>query len=107
MRTDFATETYLSDSGEYVIKKVTTQYITPIPLSGDAIITHVGLNRRFKFKIGSLVLVSTFVDNIAINENQNNKAYNYKDVKFNIDIKTEYANLYYSHKDSVNFWKAI
>ena len=107
MKTEFTTKAYVSDVGEYVVEKLSINYFTPIPLTGDAIVTHVGLKKRFKFKLGNLILVTTLTDNIAIIENQSDRVFDYSNVNFNINIKAEHDNLYNNHSDKVNFWKAI
>jgi hypothetical protein len=96
------TSNYIKD-GKFIKEEVVRTSYDIIPLKGNAIITHVGGNGRFKFILNDVSYKSNFVPNVCTILEE--LYFDYSLVKFNIDIKSEWSNLYIN--ESKEYWKPI
>jgi hypothetical protein len=96
------TTNYFKD-GKYIREEVIRTSYDIILLAGNATITHVGGYGRFKFILDGISYTSTFVPNICSTLEE--LYFDYSLVKFNIDIKSEWSNLYIN--ESKEYWKPI
>ena len=112
MTTTYQTE-QLKD-GTYKVSEVKEYHFTPQELLGNAIITHVGGNGRFKFMLDNKEYYTTFTKGICtdiynhgINKLTDNY-YVYRSVQFNINIYESgvWSQLYCSNQ-STEYWKPI
>lgn len=104
MKSESFTRHSLNDN-LYTIEQVIKTTHTLIPLEGQAIITHVGGNSRFKFNIDGKVYTSEFQKKVCTTY-EPNKYYDYSNVKFNINIDEEWSKLY-NRSSSEEYWKTI
>lgn len=94
------------ENGKYVIEEVIKTTFDVLPLTGEAIITHVGGNGRFKFKLDNVEFVSTFERSICFLFEDKDNYYDCSLVKFNIDIEKEWSKLYI-YNSSKEYWKPL
>lgn len=57
---DSYSKSYISDVGEYVKEEITAKFYKLLPLSGNAVVTHVGPNGLFKFVLNGVTYQKEF-----------------------------------------------
>ncbi len=95
---------------QFVIEEVKQITYDLLPLVGNAIITHVGGNGRFRFKLNDESYISPFDRSVAVKGDDKTASegyYDVTDVTFNMDIEKEWSKLYIYHEDKTNYWKEI
>lgn len=93
-------------NGKYIKEEVIETSFDILQLKGKGIITHVGGNGRFKFKIDKVEFISTFEKPICFLAEDENNYYDYSLVEFNIDISKKWSKLYI-YNTSIEYWKPI
>ena len=88
----------------YFKREIKEEKHSLIPIAGNAIITWVGGNGRFKFELNDIEFTSEFPGTNVCK--CNDTYFDYSLVTFDINIEKEWSKLYIMH-ESKDYWKEV